>query len=114
MKKITIKVNVLNIDKSRFEEREYDNKKGEHIKEKNLVLEGVIIDEPRTITSGDTWELQNIGFVTQAPTKEERTGKVKMPIIGGMTTFKNKEATPNFDTDSQGKSVQEDDGFSPF
>lgn len=109
MKKITIKVNALALDKSRFEDREYTNKKGETVKEKNIILEGVIFEDARTITSGDTWELQNIGFVTEAPTKDERTSKTKMKIVGGMTTFKSKVPQPNFDTDTQGNKIAGDD-----
>ena len=105
-KRISLKINALALDKARFVDSVY-TKDGVEVKEKNILVDVVFSETPKTITSGDTWELQNIGFVTETQTKEERTAKAPFrPIVGSATTFKDKVAVPSFNRDSKGNEVK--------
>lgn len=105
-KRISLKINLLALDKTRFVDNVY-TKDGKEVKEKNVLVDIVLSEEPKVITSGETWELQNIGFVTETQTKEERTAKAPFrPIVGSATTFKDKVAVPSFNRDSQGNEIK--------
>ena len=105
-KRISIKINLLALDKTRFVDNVY-TKDGKEVKEKNMLVDLVISDEPKTLSSGDTWELQSVGFITESQTKEERTAKTPFrPIIGSATAFKDKVVVPSFNRDSQGNEIK--------
>ena len=107
MKRISIRVNVLALDKSRFVDSTYQNKAGETVTKKDVLLDVILQDKDKhtVITGGDTWELLNIGFVTEQATKEEKAAKIKKPIVGGATMFTDKVAQPNFSKDSKGNDI---------
>jgi len=105
-KRISLRINLLALDKTRFVDNVY-TKEGKQITEKNALLDLVISDEPKTLSSGDTWELQSLGFLTETLNKEEKANKVPFrPIVGGATTFKDKVAVPSFNRDSQGNEIK--------
>jgi hypothetical protein len=68
---ITIKLDVLKIDKARL----YKGSKGTYL------------DLTTFINTDEKDQYDNNGFVTQSPTKEEREAKEKLPILGNVRVF---------------------------
>lgn len=93
-KTINITVDVTKLDKTKFEDREYTNKAGETVKEKNVKLDVIPLREYRIIKTGDGWEMRKTHFVKQSPSKEEKANKVELPIIGSGIQFMNDDETP--------------------
>ena len=100
---ITIDANL--IDKNRFEVKQWTGKDGEVKSARNMNLVVVPLKEERVKSTGDTWELVQIGFVTQKPTKTEKEAQTNLPIIGSATQFRSTEEIPNFNKDSQGREL---------
>lgn len=96
MKPITVKIDLLKIDKSRIEERTYTNKEGVEITEKNFSIDVVPLKQERIIKEDLTWKLCETHFVKETPTKEERTGKVSTKILGKGIMIMDKEGTQPF------------------
>jgi hypothetical protein len=105
MKRISLKINLLALDKTRFVDESYVDKNGQQVTKKNLLVDLVVKDDSKILASGDTWELHDVGFITETQTKEEKVAKTNRPIVGGATMFKDKNAVPNFDRDSQGQPI---------
>lgn len=95
--KINITIDVSKMDKTRIEPRTYTNKDGVEVTQKNYRMELVPLREPKLLKAGSGWEMVKTHFVVEAPTAEEREGKVKTTIIGDGIIFK-------------GKTSSEDDG----
>ena len=94
MEKISIKIDVSKIDKSRITKRTYQNKSGETVTVNEIALDIVPLKETKLLKDGDTYQLWKTHFVAIPQTKEEREQKVKSRIIGDGTIFKNKETPP--------------------
>jgi hypothetical protein len=89
--KLTIKIDVTKIDKSKIISRTFKTKAGETVTVKELVLDVVPLKETKLLKDGDTYQLYQTHFVAEQQTKEEREAKTKSKIIGNATMFKNKE-----------------------
>ena len=114
-RKSTIEVCADDIDKSRFYKRA--NQDGEEKRYFKLdIIETdntkVVVNKEGEPVEGDTWRLENIGFVTESPTKEERQEKKQMPIIGSETMFVDKEVQGQELFDNQDDAINPED--SPF
>ena len=107
MNKISITIDVNKIDKTRLQTRVIKKQDGTGYSAKELKIEVIPLKEPKVLSNGDTWELVKVGFVAEAPTKAEREAKTKTNIVGDATIFKDKNAVPKFDRDSQGKAIGE-------
>ncbi len=92
--KLTLTLDLNRIDKTRIKNRTYTNSNGQEVTVKEYVIDAVEMIQPKVITEGDTWILQQTHFVTDSPTKEERTAKAKMNTIGKGTGFKDKKYEP--------------------
>lgn len=102
MQKITITVDVTQIDKSRIIDREITLQDGTKRIAKEVKFDVVELKEKKEITSGDTWVLNKTHFVTMSPTKEERAAKVKTAIVGDGVQFGDKnpsEEQPQYPTE---------------
>jgi len=104
-KAIDIRIDADLIDKNRFELAQFTDKAGKEKSVRNMDLVIVPLKEEKIVTSGDTWELVKIGFVTQKPTKNEKENKTNLPIIGSATQFRSKDE-PTFNRDSQGNEIK--------
>lgn len=91
MKKFEITLDLSKIDKNRIINRTYKNKDGVDVTVKEYKLDVVELALPKTIKEGDTWTLAQTHFVTDAPTKEERTAKAKMNTLGKGVGFLDKK-----------------------
>jgi len=89
MNKLTITVNTHLLDKTKLVDRDYTNKEGKEIMVKELKLDAIPLKEVRVIKTGEGWKMLKVGFVKQSATKEERTAKKELPIIGDVIEFEN-------------------------
>ena len=106
LQKISLNIDVNKLDKSRLVEREYTNKAGEKVKQKELKVDVIPLKEKTVLKAGDGWKLMKVGFVAETPTQEERTAKTKTNIVGTATQFETVEKQPSFDRDSRGRDIK--------
>lgn len=97
------------ITKEKLVAKTFKNKDGVEVNQKNFLFDIVLTDNRKVLASGDTWDLVSVGFITEQATKEEKANKTKMPIIGNVTKFEDKNPQPKFDTDSRGKKIEAED-----
>lgn len=92
--RITIKVDLTKLDKSRITERTYTNKEGQEItvKEYSMDVVGLKPENHKEIASGNGWKIVKKYFVANTSTKEERQNKVNTAIIGEGTVIENTTA----------------------
>ena len=95
MNKLTITVNTHLLDKTKLVDRDYTNKEGKEIMVKELKLDAIPLKEKKVIKTGEGWKMLKVGFVKQSATKEERTAKKELPIIGDVIEFENVEEKVN-------------------
>lgn len=116
MQRISLIIDTLKLDKSRIVTRTYKNKSGEEITSKELKVDVVPLKEKRLKTSGEGWELWQVGFVTETATKEERVAKVNKDIVGEAIRFESTVKQPTFNKDSSGKNIGKEEviDFNPF
>lgn len=110
MNKISITIDVNKIDKTRLQTRIIKTKENTGYSAKEMKLEVIPLKERKVLASSmedssKPWELVKVGFVVEAPTKEEKANKTKTNIVGDATMFVEKNAVPSFDRDSTGKPV---------
>ena len=109
MKKYLVTIDVLKINKDRI--REWTDKDG--VKHKDYSIEVIELDlhkvekdKDGNPVQGHGWRLDNVGFVVEAATKEERANKTNTTILGSVKQFKN--TTDNRDDESQAKEGSEE------
>jgi len=90
--KISIKIDVSKIDKSKITSRTFTTKDGKEVTVKEIALDIVPVKEAKLLKEGDTYQLWKTHFVTIPQSKEDRENKVKSAILGDGVIFKNKEA----------------------
>lgn len=114
--KITLTLDLNRIDKTRIKNRTYTNSNGQEVTVKEYVIDAVEMIQPKVIKEGDTWILQQTHFVTDSPSKEERTAKAKMNTIGKGTGFLNKtnESTQQIKASITKKFEEESDDLADF
>lgn len=89
--KITVKIDVSKIDKTKIVSRTWTDKEGQSRTVKELVLDIVPLNETKLLKDGDTYQLFKTHFVAEQQTKQEREAKSRSKIIGEGTMFVNKE-----------------------
>lgn len=95
MQKISIKIDLSKIDKTKITERTYTNKEGKEVTVKELALDIVPLKEKKVIKEGDTWTMVKTHFVAEPQTKQERDNGQPSVILGDGIVFENKgESTP--------------------
>lgn len=95
MQKISIKIDLSKIDKTKITERKYTNKEGVEVTIKELALDIVPLKEKKVIKEGDTWTMVKTHFVAEPQTKQERDNGQPSVILGDGIVFENKgESTP--------------------
>lgn len=114
MEKITIKLDVTKINKTKIVPRTFQNKNGETVSVKELTLDIVPLNEIRLLKDTDTYQLYKTHFVAEQQTKEEREAKMKSKIVGEGTMFKNKEIKKVDDVDEADIPQEEKDDGIPF
>jgi len=87
--KIIVKIDLNKINKSKIEERNYTTDAGVVVNQKLYSME-LIPTMAKTIKETDKYSLVKKYFVAEGQTKEERTNKVKTPILGDGLIFENK------------------------
>lgn len=92
VRKTTLEIDVTKLDKERF--ITYENKEGNTVKKMRVDL--IETDQTKVITNkdgepiqGDGWRIENVGFVVETPTKEERQEKKNTEIVGNATRIVN-------------------------
>ena len=95
MEKVSITINLAKIDKSRIVERTYESN-GVQVTEKNYKMDVVPMkpENFKTIANGDTWELVKKYFVTDSPTKEERSAQTQTQFLGDGVVMQNIDTPP--------------------
>ena len=106
MQKVSIKIDINKLDKSKIVKRTFTNKEGKEVEVKELSLEVIPLKEKKLIKEGDGWKLMKVGFVAEGQTKEERASQAKSNIVGDATQFETANPTPSFSTDSRGKKIE--------
>ena len=103
VRKTTIKIDVSKLDKSRF--RTYEKKDGTKVTEASVDF--IELDKTKVITKsdgtpiqGDGWRLENVGFVVESQTKEERENKTDTQIVGNATRFVNVDENKSQESDT--------------
>ncbi len=91
MDKITIKLDVSKIDKSKIIARKFTTKDGKEVTVNEITLDIVPLKETKLLKDGDTYQLWKTHFVAIPQTKEERANKVKSAILGDGVIFKDKQ-----------------------
>lgn len=91
MEKISITLNVSNIDKSKIIERTYKNKEGVDVTEKLYKFDLIKSKEDKFIAEGTTWKMIKTHFGVEAQTKEEREAKKKANYVAEGFKFETKE-----------------------
>lgn len=116
MQRISLVIDTNKLDKTRIVSRTYKNKAGEEKTAKELKVDVVPLKEKRLKTSGEGWELWQVGFVTETASKEERIAKVNKDIVGEAVRFESTVKQPTFDKDSSGKNTSKEEviDFNPF
>lgn len=92
MQKYSFTVDVTKIPKESIIPRTYKNKAGDEITVKEVEFEAVI-NKNELITSGATWDLFKVGFVTFKGKKLDNGEYSKEPIFGDVKEFRNKSNT---------------------
>lgn len=87
MKKLSITIDLLKINKDKIEVRTYTNKDGLKITQKNYKLDIVPLREKKIIKEGNDWKMIKTHFVSEAQTKEEKDKQEKAVIIGDGIVF---------------------------
>ena len=99
--KLTISINLKNIDKNRIVHRKYVNKAGVEVEQSMYSMEIVPLKDSKVVKEADTWALVKSHFVTNAPTKEERANKDKMQILGDGMEMRDKQTTAPIEVTKQ-------------
>ena len=99
MNKLSIKVDVHKLDRSRFVERSYTNKDGVDVKVKEMSLDIVPLKEEneKVVYENETSQLVKTHFVTEQATKEERASKTNTAIVGEGLMWKDKSGAGDMD-----------------
>lgn len=99
MNKLSIKVDVHKLDRSRFVERSYTNKDGVDVKVKEMSLDIVPLKEEneKVVYENETSQLVKTHFVTEQATKEERASKANTAIVGEGLMWKDKSGAGDMD-----------------
>lgn len=91
MNKISLKIDLLKIDKSKIKDEEYTDRDGNVVKRKIYSIDVIPIKEKKFVKDGDTWTLYKTHFGVETQTKEERNAKEKSNFIAEGFTFESKE-----------------------
>ena len=95
VRKTTLKIDVSKLDKERF--MKYTDKEGNERIEMSVDLietDNVkpVLNKDGEPVEGDTWKLENVGFIVETPTKEERAERKDTTIVGNGSRFADKTA----------------------
>jgi hypothetical protein len=93
MQKYSFTIDVTKIPKESIIPRTYTNKSNESIAVKEVEFEAVI-NKNELVTSGATWELYKVGFITFKGKKLENGEYSKEPIFGDVKEFRTKGDMP--------------------
>lgn len=96
MKKLSLRIDVTKIDKSKIVPRTYE-KDGKTITEQNYDMELVPVIE-KIIKKTDTYELVKVGFVAEKSVKGEDGKYINGMILGDALEFRDPPAPSNDDT----------------
>mgnify|MGYP006317356507 CR=1 len=94
MQKYSFTIDVTKIPKEKIIARTYQNKAGVDVTVKEVEFEAVINKE-ELITSGDSWQLYKVGFVTFKGKKLENGEYSKEPIFGDVKEFRGTQQASN-------------------
>lgn len=89
MQKLSFKIDLSKIDKSKILERKYLNKNNEEVIVKEYEFEA-ILNKDELIKAGAGYDLYKIGFITGKGKKLENGEYSKEPIFGSLIEFRNK------------------------
>lgn len=91
MKKLSLTLNLNNIDKTLIKTRAYTDKNNQEVTIKEYKVDLVITDESTILKETDTYTLKKVGFICDPLTKAERDAGKKTNYIGEALQFVNKE-----------------------
>jgi hypothetical protein len=114
MSKISIKIDISKIDKTKITERKYTNKEGVEVVIKELSLDIVPLKEKKVIKEGDTWRMVKTHFVAEPQTKEERANGQPSNILGDGIVFEDNKASAPIDYPEVTNTMTDEDFDLPF
>lgn len=91
MKKLSLTLNLNNIDKTKINTRTYTDKNGVEVTVKEYKVDLVITDQATILKETDTYTLKKVGFICDPTTKAERDAGKKTNYVGEAMQFVNKE-----------------------
>lgn len=89
MQKYSFTIDVTKIPKESIVPRTYKNKQDQEVTVKEVEFEAVI-NKNELVTSGTTWELYKVGFITFKGKKLENGEYSKEPSFGDVKEFRSK------------------------
>jgi hypothetical protein len=101
MQKYSFTIDVTKIPKESIVPRTYKNKQDQEVTVKEVEFEAVL-NKNELITSGATWELYKVGFVTFKGKKLENGEFSKEPIFGDVKEFRSKDETKTAQVEGKG------------
>jgi len=101
MEKISIKLDLAKVDKSRIVPRSFQTKEGEEVVAKEYAISVVPLKEPKLIKEGATWKMWKKYFVVEEHSKEEREGGKKDVFLGDGIVFESIGGTQSTGTDEE-------------
>jgi len=93
MNKLSLRLNLGKIDKTKITPRSYTNQAGVEITEQNYDIEICPLKVEKLIKEGDTWALWKVGFATEKSTKNADGSYNNGNILGDVTEMRNKQTS---------------------
>lgn len=87
MKKISITVDLLKINKAKIYENKFTTRDGVEVTEKLYKMDVVPVKEKKVVNKGENWEAIKTHFVSEGQTKQERENKADTVFLGEGITF---------------------------
>lgn len=96
MKKLTLRIDLTKIDKTKIVDRIYNKQDGTSVIEKNYKFELVPLKEEKIVKSTDSYVLMKVAFLADPSVKNADGTKTNGNIIGDALEFRNvEEVKPN-------------------
>lgn len=94
MKKLSLRIDLTKIDKTKIVDRTYDKQDGTSVTEKNYKFELIPLKEEKIVKSADTYTLVKVAFLSEPSVKNPDGTKTNGTIIGDALEFRNIEEQP--------------------
>lgn len=93
MNKLSLRLNLAKIDKSKITPRSYTNQAGVEITEQNYDIEIIPLRNEKLIKEGDTWSLWKTGFISEKAVKKADGTYDNGNVLGDVTEMRSKKTS---------------------